>query len=109
MDYRAEFGRYFICECKNWKAPADVTVILKFCSVLDSAKCKAGIIFSEKGISAGKSKNKFAERELLKAFQRNGTTILIVDHSDLEKIGKGQSLISLLRSKYEKIRFDLSK
>ena len=95
MDYRAELGRYFICECKKWKDPADVTSILKFCSVLDSAKCKSGIIFSEKGISSGKSKDKFAERELLKAFQINGTTILVVDHSDLESISKGKNLISL--------------
>jgi hypothetical protein len=50
-DFRSELGRYFICECKDWKSPADVTAILKFSSVHRAAKCRFGIVFSRHGIS----------------------------------------------------------
>jgi len=106
MDYRAELGRYFICECKDWEKPVDVTTITKFFSVLESAKCKSGILFSRKGIS-GEDSYKYAKREVIKAFQRSGLTVLIIDESDIDKISKGQNLISLLRKKYEETRFDL--
>ena len=68
VDFRSEFGRYFVCECKDWKKPADFSTIAKFCRILDSIKCRFGILFSKKGIS-GKGKTLNAERELLKVFQ----------------------------------------
>ena len=106
LDFRAEMGRYLICECKNWKKPADFTAISKFYSVLESAKCKGGIIFSKKGIS-GQGETKYAERELLKAFHRSGITVLVIDYSDIKKVSKGENLLAMLRSKYEKNRFDI--
>jgi hypothetical protein len=45
MDFRAELGRYLVCECKDWADRAvDFTAIAKFCRVLDSAKCKSAKI-----------------------------------------------------------------
>jgi hypothetical protein len=70
-DFRSELGRYFICECKDWEDPANFSAFAKFCRVLDSAKCRFGILFSREGITgAGKTKN--AEREQLKVFQDRG-------------------------------------
>ena len=62
VDFRSEFGRYFVCECKDWGNPADFTAFAKFCRVLDSVKCRFGILFSKRGIS-GEGKTKYAERE----------------------------------------------
>ena len=49
LDFRSEFGRYFVCECKDWNHPADFTTMAKFCRVLDSTKARFGILFSERG------------------------------------------------------------
>lgn len=51
VDFRSDFGRYFVCECKDWKEAADFTVFAKFARVLDSMKAQFGIIFSKNGIS----------------------------------------------------------
>jgi hypothetical protein len=40
VDFRSELGRYFVCECKDWKLPADFDTMAKFCRVLDSTKAK---------------------------------------------------------------------
>ena len=108
LDFRAELGRYLICECKDWSRPADFTTIAKFCRVLDSTKCKSGILFSQEGIS-GANETKYAAREQLKVFQDRSMVILVVDCSDLDAIAAGENIIVMLRSKYEQVRLDLAK
>jgi hypothetical protein len=105
-DFRSDLGRYFVCECKDWKKPADFTTIAKFCRVLVSAKCRFGIIFSKEGIT-GEGKTTDAERELLKVFQQSDVVVVVIDYKDLEEVGKGKNFIVLLRDKYEKVRLDL--
>ncbi len=107
MDFRAEFGRYFVCECKDWQAPAGTTEFAKFCRVLDSVKAKFGILFSKHGIS-GRGSGDDAAREQLKVFQDRGIIIVVIDESDLSEIANGRSFISLLRSRYESVRLDLA-
>lgn len=105
VDFRSEFGRHFVCECKDWNVPADFTTMAKFCRVLDSTKSRFGIIFSKLGVSgAGHSRN--AEREQLKVFQDRGIVIVVIDESDLSKVAQGANLISMLRELYEKVRLD---
>jgi hypothetical protein len=106
VDFRSELGRYFVCECKDWKSPADYTTMAKFCRVLDSTKSRFGILFSKKGIS-GEGRTVDAEREQLKVFQDRGMVIVVIDQSDLEHIARGGSFINLLRAKYERVRLDL--
>jgi hypothetical protein len=106
VDFRSELGRYFVCECKDWTTPADVTTLAKFCRVLDSIKSKFGILFSREGIS-GAGKTKYAEREQLKVFQDRGMVIVVVNHKDLEEVADGANFITMLRNKYRKIRLDL--
>jgi hypothetical protein len=108
FDFRAELGRYIICECKDWTRPVDFSAVVKFCRVLDSAKCKSGIIFSRSGIS-GESKTKFAEREILKIFQDRGMVIMVIDSNDMDRIYVDGNVISMLRKKYEQVRLDLAK
>jgi hypothetical protein len=101
MDFRSEWGRYFVCECKNSKYKIGFTDFAKFCRILDSVKAKFGIMFSRMGIENS------AIREQQKIFQDRGITLIALDLDDLKQIANGSNLISLLRSRYEAIRLDL--
>ncbi|HTS48293.1 MAG TPA: hypothetical protein VMH05_10145 [Bryobacteraceae bacterium] len=106
LDFRGEFGRYFVCECKDWREPAGITEFAKFCRVLDSVKARFGILFSKHGIS-GKKSGDDAAREQLKVFQDRGVVIVVIDETDLREIASGRNLIPLLRARYESVRLDL--
>jgi hypothetical protein len=108
VDFRSEFERYFVCECKDWKKKVDFSAFAKFCRVLDSTKSRFGILFSKNGIS-GSGKTTDAEREQLKVYQDRGMVIVVIDYSDLSSVCEGANFINLLRSKYEKVRLDLIK
>lgn len=107
VDFRSEFGRHFVCECKDWQKPADFTTMAKFCRVLDSTKSRFGILFSKGGVS-GHGKTAHAEREQLKVFQDRGMVIVVVDEADIEYVAKGGNFIHLLRAKYKRVRLDLT-
>jgi len=106
IDFRSEFGRYFVCECKDWNGPADFTTMAKFCRVLDSVKSRFGILFSRQGVS-GAQKSTGAAREQLKVFQDRGIVIIVINRKELEKVVTGTNFISLLRRKYESVRLDV--
>jgi hypothetical protein len=106
LDFRSEFGRYFVCECKDWKHPVDFSSFAKFCRVLDSVKANFGIIFSKNGLS-GSGKIKDAAAEQIKVFQDRGMVIIVVDKEDLSRLAAGQNFTSLLRRKYEQVRLDI--
>jgi hypothetical protein len=106
LDFRSELGRYFVCECKDWKTPADFTSMAKFCRVLDSTKAKFGILFSKSGLS-GQGRSEDAEREQLKVYQDRGIVIVVLSLNDLESVASGANLILLLRERYEAVRLDV--
>lgn len=108
VDFRSELGRYFVCECKDWKDPADYTAMAKFSRVLDSTKSRFGILFSKSGIS-GETERKHAALEQLKVFQDRGMVIIAVDEGDLQRVAQGANFIALLRQKYEQVRLDLAR
>jgi len=101
MDFRAEWGRYFVCECKNSKHKIDFTDFAKFCRVLDSVKVRFGIVFSRMGMQDS------ARREQQKIFQDRGIALVVFDEADIERIMEGENLVTLLRERYEAIRLDL--
>ena len=105
VDFRSEFGRYFVCECKDWDKAADFTAFAKFCRVLDSIKSSFGILFSRNGISGAKN-YRYAGREQLKVFQDRGMVIVVVDEDDLNQVSNGANFINILRTKYEEVRLD---
>jgi hypothetical protein len=106
IDFRSELGRYFICECKDWRRPANITVIAKFCRILDSMKSRFGILFSTAGIT-GQAHAIDAEREIIKVYQDRGMVIIVIDRDDLVSIAAGGNFINLLHTKYESVRLDL--
>src|ERR1039457_3374791 len=103
--FRSDLGRYFICECKDWASPADVTAILKFSSVLRTRKCQFGIIFSRHGLT-GPGNLESAKRELLK-LNEHGVIILIITEADLKEVARGANFFSMLREQYERVHLDL--
>jgi hypothetical protein len=106
VDFRSEFGRYSVGECKDHADPADFSDIAKFCRVLDSTKAKFGILFSKNGIT-GQGRRTDADLERLKAYQDRGIVIVVVDLDDLKKIAGGTNFISMLREKYMVVRLNL--
>jgi hypothetical protein len=105
-DFRSELGRYFVGECKDWSVPADFSTMAKFCRILDSVKCRFGVLFSREGIT-GESRTTDAAREQLKVFQDRGNIIVVVSRRDIDDLAEGADLIVMLRDKYEKVRLDL--
>ena len=106
VDFRSEFGRHFVCECKDLTDSADFTTMAKFCRVLDSTKSRFGILFAKHNIS-GAGKLRYADREQMKIFQDRGIVIVVLDESDLTQVASGANLIAILRERYEEIRLDL--
>jgi hypothetical protein len=106
LDFRPDLGRYFVCECKDWSKPADFSAFAKFCRVLDSTKCRFGILFSKNGIT-GAGQTIDAEREQMKVFQDRGMVVVVVDETDLRRAADGANFITILRTKYEEVRLDL--
>ena len=106
LDFRSELGRYFVCECKDWNSTADFTTFAKLARVLDSVKSRFGILFAKEGIS-GEGITRYAEREQLKVFADRGIAIVVITLNDLVRIEKGESFLSMLRTKYETVRLDV--
>lgn len=107
FDFRSELGRYFLCECKDWKGPVNVTTVIKFAGVLRVAKCPFGVIFSKKGIS-GEAMTRYADRELLK-IKQDGIIILSISEPELKEFSGGTNFFSALRDLYEREHLDLPK
>jgi len=57
-----------------------ITHIAKFARVLDSAKCRFGILFASNGISGAREKVEFknALREIVKLHQDRGIVIIVL-------------------------------
>lgn len=106
-DFRRDLGRYLLCECKDQEKPANFTTMAKFARVLESAKCRCGVLVSRNGAS-GEGTTKNAAREQLKVYQDTGIAILVMNLKDLEAVAGGRNLIQLLRAKYDQVRLDLA-
>ena len=106
LDFRSELGRYFVCECKDWSEPANFAAFAKFAGLLESTKCRFGILFSREGITRhGIARD--ASQEQRKLFQDRGIIIVVVTRGDIQAVVDGYNFISLLREKYEAVRLDL--
>jgi len=105
-DFRAELGRYFVCECKDWRRKPDFTSMAKFCRVLDSIRSRFGILFSRKNIT-GLKRLSAAAAEQLRILHDRGIVIVVIDEEDLDRIANGANFITMLRSRYETVRLEL--
>lgn len=106
VDFRAELGRYFAGEFKNWNKYIDFSAFAGFYRVLDSIKATFGIYFSKNGLYIDGT-SKYVIHEQIKAFQERGIIIVVITLRDLMYIIKGGNFIALLQKKYEEVRLGL--
>jgi hypothetical protein len=105
-DYRADLGFYLLVECKDWNKPVSVGDVSQFIHKLVMQDCRGGILFSSSGIT-GEDENRYAKLEVLKAHYRAGRIVMVLNQDDFRLAATGDNLVSLLRDKYEQIRFDI--
>jgi hypothetical protein len=108
VDFRADLGRHWICECKDVSGPVGYSDVAKFSRTVDSSHCKVGILFARNGIS-GQRDRLYAERATAKLFQQHGIVVIVLTLDDLRPLLTGGSIITVLRQHYEKIRHDFMK
>jgi Restriction endonuclease len=106
-DFRSDLGFYLLVECKDWDKPIGVPQVSHFINKLVLQQCRGGILFSSQGITGGGSMRD-AELQLLKAHYGAGKVILVLGEQDFNQIANGANLITMLRDKYEQVRFDIS-
>jgi hypothetical protein len=105
-DFRADIGHYLLLECKDWGKPVGVSVVSQLIHKLVMQDCRGGILFSSSGLTgAGQSRD--AELEVIKAHYRAGRIVMVLDRNDFTAAAQGQNLTTMLRNKYEEIRFDI--
>lgn len=98
-----EFGNYILVECKDWQAPVGYPEIAKFLHKLHSRKCSTGIIVATGGVTY-----EDFNPTLKRTFDQDGISVLVIDKHDISKVtNKTLNLASLLRKKYEGVRFGL--
>lgn len=110
QDFRSDLGLYLLIECKNWKDPVGTDTIAYFAQKLAFHDCRAGILFSKMGVTAGqkgKEDRRFGALTVLKSYHHSGRIIMVLDFRDFKRVTQGESLIATLQRKYEEVRFDL--
>lgn len=106
-----EFGKYIIVECRNISKKVDAKAIRDFAAKVIQASCNSGILVTKKGITgdAEKEAARDARMAILKVHYRHGVVIVPLVIDQLEQVIEKQvSLLDILISGYEKIRFDLT-
>ena len=94
------FGDSFLCECKNYDGPVNVTYVGKFSSLMSAANTNFGIMISWEGIT-GRNKWSDSQGLIKKIALREKRYIIVLDKDDLEKIyKKEESVFSVIYDKY---------
>jgi len=111
-DFREDLGTYILVECKDWSKPVGSKEVGWFVNKLLTQECKAGILFSSQGITgdaateSGKSV-RYAALTLLKAYQRAGKIVIVLNRENFNAASRGENMIRLLQNIYEEVRFDI--
>jgi len=106
----SDFGRYFLAQCKNPKKDAvGAPVLREFVGRLAETGCTFGVFVSPTGITGRTTKkNIAADRVLLKAQQRTGITVSVLNGKLLSELCVGtKQLLDVLPGHYVEERFDL--
>lgn len=101
------FGEYIGIEAKNINEPVGAEALDHFIHKLRLHSMRCGIIFANIGISgvSFKGDDKYGKSILQKTFNRDNLIVFDITNSDIERIIKGENLISILLAKYEDIRY----
>lgn len=99
-----ELGNYFIVECKFHKDKIGYEDLGKFFHKLHTKRCSTGILFTMTGVKDGNKNTTLRE-----IYDNDNICILVFDKDDIEKIITGkENLATMIRIKYEQVRFRVS-
>jgi len=98
-----EFGSYILVECKDWGESVGFNEVAKFIYKLHSRRCSTGIL-----IALGSVTHRDFNPTIKRAYDQDGIVVIILELTDIQRvIDQKVNLASLLRSKYERVRFGL--
>lgn len=101
------FGESFLCECKNYDGPVDVTYVGKFCSLMLVTNTDFGVMVSWDGVT-GRSKWSDSKGLIKKIALRDKRFIIVLDKNDLEQIcNKKKSVFSIVYDKYTALKNEI--
>lgn len=99
-------GRYILVECKNWEKLVDSTRVKKFISNIRFAQCNTGILLTRIGVTGEKRKDS-AWYVIRAEYHKDEVIVIVLTMNDVLKIADEKvSFLEMLKTKYEKIRFD---
>lgn len=102
------FGDSFICECKNYNGPVNVTYVGKFCSLLRLSSAKLGIMISWNGVT-GRTDWADAQGLIKKIALKEGLFIIVLDKNDLKRVCDNETnIFSLVTDKCFTLQQDIS-
>lgn len=102
------FGDSFICECKNYNGPVNVTYVGKFCSLLRLSSAKLGIMVSWNGIT-GRNDWSDSQGLIKKIALKEGLFIIVLDKNDLKRVCDNETnIFSLVTDKYFALQQDIN-
>lgn len=105
------FGRSFLVECKNWENTVGSNQLGYFLYRMHVTHTKFGVMFARNGIAGNlDDDSKFAENLRRMAYQRDGSTCIVITLNDLEQIKEGETTFrTLLITKTNELRFGKSR
>lgn len=100
-------GDSFICECKNYDGPVNVTYVGKFCSLLTVTSTNFGIMIAWDGVT-GRGKWDASQGLIKKIALSQKIFIIVLDKNDLKGISDGKTnIFALVHEKYIALKNDI--
>lgn len=90
-------GRRIIVECKNWNEKVGIPTIETIVGKLVLFGASLAVIITREGISGDELR--YAWRAVIKAYDKNIGSILVLTLDDIESLAEGMNLVNLLKSK----------
>lgn len=101
------FGDSFICECKNYNGPVNVTYVGKFYSLLRLSSAKLGIMVSWNGVT-GRTDWSDAQGLIKKIALKESLFIIVLDRNDLKRVCDNETnIFSLVADKCFALQQDI--
>ena len=86
----------FLVECKNWKTPADGSVITVFSETMRGRACRDGILVSAQGITGTPGELGGAYYKIAMS-ARDGRRIIVLNRADLEAMTTTDDLVAAIQ------------
>jgi len=95
--------RAFLCECKNWAAPAGSAEIRVFADRMRERNCRDGILISSRGITGDAATLSAANNQVARALE-DGREIIVLNWSDLTAIRSAKALVARVQQKWIQLK-----